>query len=189
MPHVLIENASPARYEAINRIYGHHVVTGFATFDEQPPTLDERRAWFAQFEHTGVHQLLVAHEGGEVLGFACSQAYRTHPAFDRTVEFSVYLHPEATGRGLGRALYADLITRVAAAGARCVVSGVALPNDASVALHRSCGFREVGTFLNYAEKGGHGISSTWFQLQPAPPVSASGRPGHDVVGGDRDDGS
>jgi phosphinothricin acetyltransferase len=165
VPLVLIENASHAHYEAINRIYGHHAVAGFATFDEQPPSLDERKAWFEQFEHAGLHQLLVANEGDEALGFASSQSYRTHPAFERTVEFSVYLHPEATGRGLGRALYDDLISRVAAAGATSVLSGVALPNDASVALHRSCGFREVGTFLNYAEKCGRSISSTWFQLQ------------------------
>jgi phosphinothricin acetyltransferase len=167
VPVMLIESADRAQYEAINAIYGHHVVAGFATFDEEPPALAGRLDWFEQFGPAGPHQLRVATEDGQVLGYACSQPYRTHPAFERTVEFSVYLDPAAVGRGLGRLLYDDLITRVAAEGVRSVVTGVALPNDASVALHRSCGFREVGTFRNYAEKHGRVISSVWFQLELA----------------------
>lgn len=163
---MVIDNAQSEQYEAINAIYGHHVIAGFATFDEEAADLIERMAWFQQFGRTGPHQLLAASDGGKVLGFACSQPYRAHPAFERTVEFSVYLHPSATGRGIGRALYNALISRVTAAGVGSIVSGVALPNEASVALHRSCGFREVGTFRNYAQKHGQAISSTWFQLEP-----------------------
>jgi phosphinothricin acetyltransferase len=162
---MFIGSADRAQYEAINAIYGHHVVTGFATFDEEVPALAERMDWFERFASTGPHQLRVATEGDEVFGYACSLPYRTHPAFERTVEFSVYLHPSAVGRGLGRLLYDDLINRVAAAGVGSIVSAVALPNDASVALHRSCGFREVGTFFNYAEKRGRVISSVWFQRE------------------------
>lgn len=91
-------------------------------------------------------------------------AYRSHPAFARTVEFSVYLAPESASRGVGTALYRDLIERVRAAGALTVVTGVALPNPASLALHARCGFREVGIFEEYAEKHGRRISSQWFQL-------------------------
>jgi phosphinothricin acetyltransferase len=170
---MLIDSADRAQYEAINAIYGHHVVAGFATFDEQAPALAERIDWFERFSPTGPHQLRVTTDGGKVLGFACSQPYRAHPAFERTVEFSIYLDPAAVGRGLGRLLYDDLITRVAAAGVRTVVCGVALPNDPSVALHRSCGFREVGTFRNYAEKHGRVISSVWFQLELTAKVEAT----------------
>lgn len=165
---VLVENAEPAQYESINAIYGRHVLSGFATFDEDAPSLHERAPWFDQFERTGPHQLLVAQDGDAVMGFACSQPYRTHPAFTRTVEFSIYLDPSATGRGLGRLLYRELIYRARSAGVATVLSGVALPNEASVALHRSCGFREVGTFRNYAEKRGRVISSMWFQLELKP---------------------
>ena len=177
---VLVENAEPAQYESVNAIYGRHVLSGFATFDEEAPNLTERAPWFDQFERTGPHQLLIAQEGGEVFGFACSQPYRTHPAFTRSVEFSIYLDPSATGRGLGRPLYRELIDRARAAGVGTVLSGVALPNEASLALHRSCGFREVGTFRNYAEKRGRIISSMWFQLELTPDsrlgdVMASGR--------------
>lgn len=180
---VLVENAEPAQYESVNAIYGRHVLSGFATFDEEAPNLTERAPWFDQFERTGPHQLLIAQEGGEVFGFACSQPYRTHPAFTRTVEFSVYLDPSATGRGLGRLLYRELIGRVKAAGVGTVISGVALPNEASVALHRSCGFREVGTFHNYAEKRGRLISSTWFQLGLKP----DSRPDDGMTTGRQDD--
>lgn len=158
-----IDNALPEHWPAINAIYAHHVTNGYATFDEISPTLEERRPWFVQFGQDR-HQLLVAAEDGQVLGFACSQPYRAHPAFARTVEFSVYLDPAATGRGVGRLLYDELIARVRMHKAATVVAGIALPNDASVALHRACGFREVGTFVEYAEKHGRPISSVWFQL-------------------------
>lgn len=162
---MLIENARPIHHAGIVDIYAHHVEHGFATFDERPPTLEERRPWFEQFAPTGRHQLLVASEGNRLLGYGASLAYRTHPAFARTVEFSIYLDPASSGGGVGTGLYGELIARVRAAGALTVVAGVALPNPASVALHRRFGFREVGVFEEYAEKSGQRISSVWFQLQ------------------------
>ncbi|WP_425308411.1 N-acetyltransferase family protein [Ammonicoccus fulvus] len=159
-----IQNASPQHFDRILEIYAHHVMHAYATFDERPPTMDERLPWFEQFSAEGLHQLLVAVDGEQVLGYAASLAYRSHPAFARTVEFSVYLAPECAGRGVGTALYRDLIERVRAAGALTVVTGVALPNPASLALHARCGFREVGIFDEYAEKHCRRISSQWFQL-------------------------
>lgn len=159
-----IESARAAHYSGIVDIYAHHVEHGFATFDEQPPTLEERRPWFDQFAPSGLHQLLVAVEDERVLGYASSSAYRAHPSFAATVEFSIYLAPASAGRGVGTSLYRELIERVRAAGAATVVAGVALPNPASVALHRRLGFREVGVFEEYAEKHGRRISSAWFQL-------------------------
>lgn len=159
-----IGNARQAHHAAILDIYAHHVRHGFATFDEEPPTLQERQPWFDQFAPTGLHQLLVAIEDERVLGYAASLAYRTHPAFARTVEFSVYLDPASSGKGVGSALYGELLDRVRAAGALTVLAGVALPNPASLALHKRMGFREVGVFEEYAEKRGQRVSSAWFQL-------------------------
>lgn len=159
-----IENARSAQLADVIDIYAHHVTHGFATFDERPPTLAERRPWFDQFAATGLHQLLVAVEDGKVLGYAASLPYRTHPAFARTVELTIYLAESSAGRGVGTALYGELLDRVRTAGALTVVAGVALPNPASVALHTRFGFREVGVFEDYAEKRGRRMSSAWFQL-------------------------
>ncbi|GAA2533989.1 N-acetyltransferase family protein [Pilimelia columellifera] len=148
---------------ALLEIYNHHVRTGHATFDEAEVSLDERRVWWATYAPAGAHRLIVAAEGDRVVGYATSSPYRTHPAFRHTVEVSVYLAPNAVGRGLGGRLYDTLLAELVNTQAKRVVAAVALPNEVSVALHLSRGFTTVGTFTDYAVKGGRPISSTWFE--------------------------
>lgn len=147
----------------LSEIYNWYVQHSFATFDEFTATAEERRAWFDGFRASGAYQLLVAQVDGIVCGYACSSRYRSHPAFSATVESTVYLHPEARGQGLGARLYDELLERLAAEPVHSVLAAVALPNRASVRLHLSRGFREVGTFTEYATKGRQLISSTWFE--------------------------
>ncbi len=155
---------------ALLAIYDHHVRSGWATFDEVEATPGERQRWFDGFRASGPHRILVVEGGRGVVGYATSMRYRAHPAFDRTVETSIYLHPSATGRGLGGRLYDALLAELVGTSARRVVAAVALPNEASLALHRSRGFEVVGTFTDYAVKRGQVISSTWLQR----PVPSSG---------------
>jgi phosphinothricin acetyltransferase len=153
---------------ALRDIYNHHVRHGHATFDEAEASLDERRAWWTTYRPVGPHRLLVAADGDRVVGYATSSPYRPHPAFRHTVETSVYLAPDAIGRGLGGRLYDTLLAALADTGAHRVVAAVALPNAASVALHLSRGFTVVGTFTDYAVKGDRRISSTWFERPVRP---------------------
>jgi phosphinothricin acetyltransferase len=148
---------------ALLEIYDLYVQHGDATFDEVESSLEARRSWFAGYAPVGPFRLLTAVERGRVLGYATSSPYRTHPAFRHTVESSVYLAPDAVGRGLGGRLYDTLLAELVGTSAHHVVAAVALPNDASVALHLSRGFTVVGTFTDYAVKNGRTISSTWFQ--------------------------
>jgi phosphinothricin acetyltransferase len=111
----------------------------------------------------GPHQILVAEGSEGVLGCATSSRYRTHPAFDQTVETGIYLNPSARRKGLGTQLYTALLKALEDQPVHLAVAGVALPNDASVALHRKLGFEEVGTFRDYALKRDVRISSMWFQ--------------------------
>lgn len=157
-----IRAASVHDLPAIVEIHNHHVLNGVATFDEVPATVEGRTEWFATFGRMGRYRLVVADDGG-VRGFACSAPYRTHPAFAETVELSIYLDPSWTGRGLGTALYEHLLAELATEGLHRAVVGIALPNDASVALHRRFGFVEVGVFDEYATKWGRSISSIWMQ--------------------------
>lgn len=147
---------------ALVEIFNHYVAHGHVTFTTVLHTVESRTAWFATYG-TGRHQLLVAEHGGALVGCAYSSPYRPGPAFDTTVETSIYLHPERRGLGAGQRLYAALLERLAAQPVHLAVAGVALPNEASLALHRKMGFEEVGTFREYARKNGVWISSTWFQ--------------------------
>ena len=117
----------------------------------------------AAFSDNGPHRLLVARDGDRLAGWCSSQPYRTHPAFARTIETSVYAAPDAAGSGVGSALYARLFDDLAGLGLHRAVVGIALPNEPSVRLHARFGFRTVGVFDEYAHKNGRAISSQWMQ--------------------------
>ncbi len=142
-------------------IYADAAATSVATFDLEPRPVDQ---WQRQLDspEPGDH-LLVAVDDKTVLGYACSAAYRPRPAYHRTRESSVYLAADARGRGLGRRLYDDLLARLAADGVHTVVAVVALPNDASEALHRGCGFRHVGTLTEVGHKFGRWVDTAWYE--------------------------
>ncbi|MEO1056310.1 MAG: N-acetyltransferase family protein [Actinomycetota bacterium] len=160
---VQVRPADDGEAEAIAAIYSHHVEHGYATFDTAPVSAVDRRAWMQTFAPTGPHQLLVAVDGDRLDGYACSSPYRSHSAFDETVEFSVYVAPNAIGRGVGSALYERLIAALERESVHRALVGIALPNDASVRLHERFGFERVGVFEEYAEKHGERISSVWMQ--------------------------
>lgn len=144
-------------------IYNHYVTNSYATFDTAPSTVESRSSWFETFAESGPYRLFVATDGPRVIGCASSGPYRSHPAFARTVEFSVYLDPDVRARGVGSALYRVLLDALDTEDLHLAVAGIALPNEASVALHRKFGFREVGVFDEYAMKNGVYISSVWMQ--------------------------
>jgi phosphinothricin acetyltransferase len=149
----------------LTEIYNSYVVSSHATFDDVPFTLEQRAEWFSHYG-TPPHHLLVADVDGEVLGYATSSPYRPKPGYRTTVETSVYLAPDAGGRGLGSALYDALLALVDAAGVHRCLAGIALPNAASIALHERCGFRHVGTYTEVGFKQ-RWVDVAWYQ-RPSP---------------------
>ncbi|MEP4546965.1 MAG: N-acetyltransferase family protein [Saccharospirillum sp.] len=147
----------------ITDIFNFYIENTNARFEEIPFTVKNRQEWFSQFSNDAKHQLYVATENEVLLGFACSQQYRAISAFDDTVEVTVYLAKGAKGKGLGSKLYTQLFSSISTYGVHRLLSGVALPNDASVALHKRFGFKEVGVFNEYAKKHGQYISSLWLE--------------------------
>jgi phosphinothricin acetyltransferase len=147
----------------IVEILNYTIENSHATFATQPTNVVERRAWFEQFASTGPHRLLVAQHGNKVLGYACSQPYRDHEAFRETAEVSIALDVSCRGQGVGTALYRALFDILVDEPVHVILAGIALANDASIALHRKFGFTEVGTFRDYALKNGQYISSMWMQ--------------------------
>lgn len=154
--------ATAADLPAVEAIYDEQVRTAVSTFDLEPPGPDYWERRLASTEH-GDH-LLVAVEDEKVLGYAYSSSYRPRPAYRRTRETSVYLLPTAQGRGLGRALYDDLLDRLRADGVRTALAVVALPNPASQALHRSAGFTPAGLLREVGWKFDRWIDTELWQL-------------------------
>ena len=163
MTEIAIRPAEPADLPGIVGLLNHYIITSHVTFDTRPFEVAERRTWFEAFRATGRYRLLVAHDGTRVVGYASSTPIRPKPAYDPSVETTIYLDPAATGRGLGRRLYAQLIDLLAEADVHRAYAGIALPNPGSIALHESLGFRHVGTFDEAGRKFGRYWSIAWWE--------------------------
>lgn len=155
-----VRDAEVGDLAAVKAIYDDQVVGGVATFDTVPPPLSY---WRERLDSE--HHLLVVEEDGRVLGYAYSAAYRPRAAYDRTREVSVYLDPAAQGRGAGRAVYDVLLDRLRADGVHTVLAVIAMPNPASEALHRACGFEQVGVLPEVGHKLGRWIDTAFWALR------------------------
>lgn len=159
---ISIRAARDSDLPALVALANHYIAHTHAMFTTELQTVEGRKAWFDGYG-AGRYRLLVAEDAAGFLGCAYSSRYRPTPAFDTTVETSIYLQPDRRGAGLGARLYPALFDLLRTEDVHLAVAGVAQPNAASNALHLKCGFEEVGTFRDYARKGDLWISSTWFQ--------------------------
>lgn len=160
---MLIRAAADADAEALAAIYGQHVLHGFGTFEEIPPPPAEmdqrRRAVMAQ----GL-PYLVAEEAGRVLGYAYAAPFRARAAYRYTVEDSIYVAPEAVGRGVGRAVLSAVLDACQAMGLRQVLAVIGdSQNAASIGLHRALGFEHAGVARGLGYKHGRWLDVVWMQ--------------------------
>lgn len=161
MSDVLIRPATRADVPRLTEIYNHYVVHSPATFDLEPFTVERRLPWFEQFGLTGRYRLLVAEQDGIVLGYAGTTRFRAKPAYDPTVETTIYCSPDNTRKGLGSMLYTALFKAIANEDIHRVVAGFTMPNAASQALHERLGFKLVGIFHEIGCKFGRYWDVAW----------------------------
>ena len=135
--------------DAMAVIYNQGIDDRMATFETQPRTAEDVRAWFDD-----VHPAVVVEQGGEVIAFASTSAYRPRQCYAGIAEFSVYVARAARGRGAGRLALQALIAAAKAAGYWKLVSRIFVENGASRALVRSVGFREVGVYEKHGKLDG-----------------------------------
>jgi phosphinothricin acetyltransferase len=160
---VSVRPAAEDDLEAINDIYNHYVAETHITFDDEPVPMDTRREWFTHYAATGRHRLLAAAEGKTVIGFASSSRFRPKPGYLTSVETSIYLAPDATGRGVGGKLYAELFKAIEGQDLHRAYAGIALPNPASIALHEKFGFKRIALFSEQGRKFGRYWDVAWFE--------------------------
>jgi len=126
-------------------IYNHYVANSTVTFDEDPLTLTEMRKKFAHVEELGYPWIVAVSPRDVLLGYAYVTPWKPKAAYRFTVENSIYLGPASTGKGIGKALMAELLPRAKAAGVKEIIAVIADKGaDASVAMHRNFGFTEIG---------------------------------------------
>jgi len=140
----LIRSSRDEDLDAIAHIYSHHVLHGTGTFETTPPSSAEMATRRADVLAKGL-PWLVTEEAGQVIGFAYGNWFKPRPAYRFSVEDSIYMAPEASGRGLGRALLAELLTQLERAGVRRVMAVVGdSANAGSIGLHKALGFEVSG---------------------------------------------
>jgi L-amino acid N-acyltransferase YncA len=141
----------PSRDEdvaAICAIYAHHVLHGTGTFETTAPAEAEMAARRADVLGKGL-PYLVAEDAGRVTGFAYCQWFKPRPAYRFSAEDSIYLHPDAAGRGLGRKLLAELCSQAQQRGIRKLIAVIGdSANAASVGVHRAAGFTPAGVITS-----------------------------------------
>ncbi|MBK5223652.1 MAG: N-acetyltransferase [Acidimicrobiia bacterium] len=138
--------------EAIRSIYNVEVLGSTVTFDLVARSLDDQLAWMRA--RSGAHAVIVAEDGGKISGFGSLSPYRDRPAYSTTVEDSVYVHRDHQGKGVGRLLLAELIALAQQHGFHTMMARIVAGHDASIGLHASLGFVEVGTERQIGRKFG-----------------------------------
>jgi phosphinothricin acetyltransferase len=140
---VLLRLAVTDDAPAIRAIYNLEVETSTATFDLVPRTLAEQQLWLS--DRSGAFAAVVAVVDHAVVGFASLSPYKERAAYRTTVEDSVYVHRDHHGRGIGRRMLSEICDIAAASGFHAVIARIEASREPSLALHKSCGFRLVGT--------------------------------------------
>ena len=160
---MIVRAATADDAEALAAIYGHHVLTGFGTFEEEPPSPAEMESRRAAIAGRGL-PYLVAEDAGRVLGFAYAGPFRPRQAYRYTLEDSVYIAPNAIGMGVGRAVLSAVIAECEALGIRQLVAVIGdSGNAASIGLHRSLGFVDAGVGRSFGFKHGRWVDVVWMQ--------------------------
>jgi L-amino acid N-acyltransferase YncA len=162
-PEPVIRPAALGDLDAVAAIFSHYVISSVVTFELTPPTADD---WLRTCNDLAARGLpfLVCECRSQVAGYAYAAPWRTRPGYRHTVESTIYLAPDHTGLGLGRLLLLALQQRCAEAGVGQMIAVIAdSGNPASIALHRACGFTDVGRLRKVGRKHGHVIDTLLMQ--------------------------
>ena len=171
---MLIRHAHPTRdAEACVAIYAPFVLDSAVSFEDHAPSAEQLKRRIARLSST--HAWLVAEDQDKVVGFAYGCPHRERAAYRWATEVSVYVDGSYQARGVGRALYTELFGLLGRQGYRVACAGIALPNNASLALHQSMGFEPIGVYRGIGWKAGAWRDVSWWQLQLGPQDSTTPR--------------
>jgi L-amino acid N-acyltransferase YncA len=160
---LIVRASTEADVARCAEIYGHHVKHGTASFEIDPPDAAEMKRRRAAVLDLGLPHL-VAERAGRVLGYAYASKWRPRPAYQFSVEDSIYIDSDAMGQGVGRALLPVLIDQCTALGKRQMVAVIGdSAQTPSIRLHAACGFEMVGTLKSIGFKFGRWLDSVLMQ--------------------------
>lgn len=154
---MIIRPATDTDLAEITVIYNQYVVDSYVSFDADPWTIEQRREWFSHYGGDSLWQVWVAVDGEAVVGAAWSSGFRSKDGYRFTVETTIVLDVDATGRGIGTLLYSTLLDDIDTRGAHRAIALISLPNDVSIALHHKLGFET----LSVQDEVGYKLGRYW----------------------------
>lgn len=159
---ILIRTVGEADAAAIAAIYAHHVLNGTASYEVEPPSVEDTLAKIRRVTAPG-WPFLVAELDGTLAGYAYATQFRDRAAYRFTCEDSIYVHPDMMGRGIGRTLLEALMKRSAEYGFGTIIAVIGGAEPASIRLHAKCGFAEAGRLKAVGFKFGRWLDSVYMQ--------------------------
>ncbi|HCU6969991.1 TPA: N-acetyltransferase [Staphylococcus aureus] len=159
----MIRCAKKEDLNAILAIYNDAIINTTAVYTYEPQTIDERIAWF-ETKQRNHEPIFVFEENGSVLGFATFGSFRPWPAYQYTIEHSIYVDASARGKGIASQLLQHLIVETKAKGYRTLVAGIDASNEASIKLHQKFNFKHAGTLTNVGYKFDYWLDLAFYEL-------------------------
>ncbi|MFZ8237900.1 GNAT family N-acetyltransferase [Staphylococcus aureus] len=159
----MIRCAKKEDLNAILAIYNDAIINTTAVYTYEPQTIDERIAWF-ETKQRNHEAIFVFEENGSVLGFATFGSFRPWPAYQYTIEHSIYVDASARGKGIASQLLQHLIVEAKAKGYRTLVAGIDASNEASIKLHQKFNFKHAGTLTNVGYKFDYWLDLAFYEL-------------------------
>jgi phosphinothricin acetyltransferase len=159
---IMIRAIRPEDATQICAIYNYYIENTIVTFEETPVSESEMKSRIVQ--NTQKHPWIVYEQEGAIIGYAYASEWKSRCAYKYSVETTVYLKNDATGRSVGSKLYGELIRLLRDKSMHAAIGGIALPNDASVALHEKFGFEKIGQFKQVGYKFDTWIDVGYWEL-------------------------
>lgn len=169
----MIRKAAESDLPEILDIYNEVILQTTAVYSYEAVTLENRLLWFREKQENG-YPVLVIEDGGRVMGFAAYGPFRPWPAYQYTIEHSVYVHKEYRGRGAGELLMRELIKLAESNGYATLIGGIDSDNQGSIALHQKLGFVHSGTIRRAGYKFGNWLDLAFYQLDLTGPSNPEG---------------
>jgi len=159
---MMIRKVQKSDAQDICSIYNHYIRNSIATFDEEPLNVEQMEERIVMA--TDELPWLVFEEKDRILGYAYASKWKGRCAYRFSVESTIYLSPESTGRGIGLKLYKALIHRLSELSYHSIIGGISLPNPASITLHEKLGFEKVAHFKEVGWKMDRWIDVGYWEL-------------------------
>jgi L-amino acid N-acyltransferase YncA len=160
---MLVRDARPTDARDICDVYNDAVLNTTAVFDDAPRTLEAQSSWLAAKAAQAL-PVLVADEGGRVVGYCSFGPFRPWPAYLHTVENAIYVAPDRRGAGIGTLMLEPLLRRARQRNVHAVVAGITADNQASLRLHTRFGYTQVAHFREVGRKFDRWLDLVFLEL-------------------------